>query len=158
MRYWFTAHYPPIKARQDTLNIYVQDKYLSTVRDLRQGDKVFVYEFKHGPGIRELKGGVEVILRHEPGAQGVICEADVLSELQSRQGYVPEQFIGKGLRNFKWQALTGERHLGLIPRQRVNELLGYKPGYSFFGFNGGRGIKEISREQYAALHAELFGS
>ena len=75
-----------------------------------------------------------------------------------RPDYLPEHYEGKGKRNFCWLAETGSRAFGFIPKATVNETLGYKPRYTLQGFNGGRGIKQISAEQYAKLHALLSGT
>lgn len=57
--------------------------------------------------------------------------------------------------NWQWMALTREIAQGLVPRQQVNRILGYDASYSFRGFNGGRGFKQIEPGQYADLLALL---
>jgi ribonuclease PH len=154
-RFWITAHYPPIKGGRDTFHIYIQNQYKRELLEPQPGDKVFIYEFKSGPGVRNTTNGVKTVLPHEPGAEAVVCEAEVITKLEELRDYVPQEFIGKGIRNYKWRARTGNRLFGHLPRVRVNQLLGYGDGHTFFGFNHGRGIKQITPEQYSALHDEF---
>ena len=151
-RYWLTTHWPPQNANpHDTFNIHIQDKFKDDLTELRKGDKVLFYEFKSGPNVTNERG--EVIHRRQQGREGIVCEAELITDLHLRPNYVPEHFEGKGERNFCWLAETGHHAFGFIPKATVNETLGYKPRYTLQGFNGGRGIKQISAEQYTALHA-----
>jgi hypothetical protein len=156
-RYWFTTHWPPYDHDgPDILNIYIQEQYRHAVDGMGPGDKVFVYEFRSGPNVTNEEG--EVIHRRLPGREAVVCEAEITTNLHVRPGYVPEHFEGRGIRNFRWEALTGRRVHGVVPRKQVNRILGYREGYVYYGFNGGRGIKEISPEEYDELHARLLGA
>ena len=151
-RYWLTTHWPPHKPiPNDTFNIHIQDKFKDDLSDLRRGDKALFYEFKSGPNSTDAQGNI--ILRRQQGREGIVCEAELITGLRPRPNYVPEYFEGKGKRNFRWQALTDNRLSGFVARSEVNKALGYKPGYTFMEFNGGRGIKQISPEQFAELHS-----
>ncbi len=156
-RYWVTTHWPPHKPiPNDTFNIHIQDKFKKDLSELQKGDKVLFYEFKSGPNITDPAG--EVIHRRQCGMEGIVCEAELKTDLHPRPNYVPEYFEGKGKRNFCWQALTESRISGYVPRVVVNKTLGYQSGYTFMGFNGGRGIKQISAAQHAELHALFTGA
>ena len=153
-RYWLTTHWPPHKPiPNDTFNVHIRDKYKDDLRDLQKGDKVLFYEFKSGPNMTDEHG--VVIKRRQTGREGIVCEAEIATDVHPRPNYVPEHFEGKGERNFCWQALTENRTFGFVTKPDVAKTLGYEPGYTFQGFNGGRGIKQISAEQYAELHARF---
>jgi hypothetical protein len=151
-RYWLTTHWPPQKPNPiDPFHIHIQDRFKKDLKDLQKGDKILFYEFKSGPNVVNDRG--EILKRRERGREGVVCEADLATDIQPRPNYVPERFEGKGVRNFCWEAFTENRRFGFVPKAEVNRVLRYAAEYTLQGFNGGRGIKEISPEQYAELHA-----
>src|SRR4051794_1645554 len=123
-RYWMTTHWPPQNPiAKDTFNIHIQDKFKKDLSDLRKGDKVLFYEFKSGPNLINERG--EIIQGRQKGREGIVCEAELVTDLHPRPDYVPEHYEGKGKRNFCWLAETGNRVSGFIPKATVNQTLGY---------------------------------
>ena len=151
-RYWLTAHWPPlIKNPNDTLNVYIQDQFKEVVETMRPDDRVLIYEVATGPSARVREQGTVVLSERQVGAQAIICDARVATELHERPGYIPEEFDGRGVKNYKWQALTDDRRKLWVLRASVNGVFDWGDGHNFHGFNHGRGIREISLAAYTAL-------
>jgi hypothetical protein len=151
-RYWLTAHWPPLVSNpNDTLHIYIQDQFKQVVETMRPGDRVLIYETASGPPARRRVEGILTVVERHVGAQAIICDARVASELHERPGYSPDEFDGKGTMNFKWQATTDDRKALSVPLAAVNGVFGWGMGHNFQGFNHGRGIREITAAEYTAI-------
>src|SRR5581483_12036752 len=97
MRYWFTTHWPRIKGGRDTLHIYLREEYKDAAPGLAPGDRVLIYEFRDGPRLQTPSG----VIRREPGAGGVICEAKVATALKPRpSNQSHETYVGGRIANW----------------------------------------------------------
>lgn len=155
-RYWFTTHWPRFKGGRDTLHIYLREEHRDAAPGLAPGDRVLVYEFKSGPSLL-LDGGTRI--HREVGKGGIICDARIVAPLQPRSSNEAQEIYVDGKKvNWSWIAETADRTMGYLPRGVVNELLGYAAGNYFYGFNGGRGIKELEPEVYARLRGAFIAA
>jgi hypothetical protein len=154
-RFWLTAHWPPLKSSDapDILNIYIQDRFKEVVEPMRHGDRVLVYELLTGPSERKIIDGKLVVIRRHLGKQAIICDARIATPVHERPNYKPQEFTGRGVLNYKWLATTDDRRPLLVPRLAVNAVFCWGDGHNFHGFNAGRGIRQITSEQYEALTA-----
>jgi hypothetical protein len=129
------------------LHVYLKDA--SFAPGLAKGDSVFIYEYVTGPGIVRDSGVIE---RRKRGKGGVICHATVITDLEPRSPHESfERYTNGKQANWRWIARTGERAGGFVPRETVNRLMGYEPGYKLFGFNAGRGIVSLEQDEYDKL-------
>lgn len=152
-RYWFTTHWPKFEGGRDTLHVYVKDT--SFAPNLATGDRVLIYEFLGGPSLLLLNGRV---IRREPGKGGIVCDALIVSGFEERPAAdAIERYTNGKTANWRYIARTDDRRPCFVAREKVNELLGYEPGYTLYGFNAGRGIIELKAEQYKALVAASGG-
>jgi hypothetical protein len=84
--------------------------------------------------------------------QGIIAAAEVVSDFrataskESRHRYVEPAEM-----NWGWEAGATVIARGFVPRDSVNEVLGYSPGHVFMGFNQGSGYKRIAADAYSTL-------
>lgn len=152
-KYWITTHWPPLPDGRDIMNVYIQDKHRDAVAGMAAGDRVLIYEFQSGPNLLKRDG---TVVRRNGGRAGIICEAEVATDLVPRPAAETyEQYTDGRAANWAWMATTKNRTLGFLDRSRVNAILGYDLQHRFYGFNGGRGIKELTPEDYAKLKAEF---
>ena len=148
MRYWFMTHYPPVPGQRDILNVYLQDKHRDAAKDMAPGDRIFIYEFLGGQDlVREGK-----IIRRETGHGAIVCEAAIGTKLCPRDPDDAIEIYTNGKKaNWAWIAATTNRTMGNLGRKQINAIFGYGPGNYFFGFNRGRGIKELDADVYQEL-------
>jgi len=148
-QYWLTTHWPPVRSSpqdNDRLNVHIQHKFKDYLSSMQPGDRVLFYETATGPP-KLINGKLE---KRENGRKAIVCDARVATPLELRPEYEPEEFNGRIL-DFRWQARTDDRRDLLIPRAAVIEWLGYGKGYTFQGFNAGRGILRIDETKYIDL-------
>jgi hypothetical protein len=150
---WITTHWPPLVDRPHVQNIYLQEKH-RTDCGIRPGDRVVVYEFKTRPKVVIPGTGRKV--ERAPGHEGVILAAEVVSDFRPGPPEIsPQQYDEREAMNWAWEAETRPLANGHVLRREVNRILGYSEDHRFFGFNHGKGYKQIELEQYATLYCLL---
>lgn len=148
-RYWITTQWPRYPGGPEPFDLFLKDK--SFAPGLAAGDAVFVYEFATGPAV-VLPSGAHS--RRDKGRGGVVCRATLTADLQARNpAEAVEQYTNGTTANWRWIARTGARQGGFVDRKVVNSILGYKPTYSYRGFNAGKGIKELQPGEFEQLSA-----
>ena len=151
-RYWLTTHWPELVVDPHEIRyVYIQDRFYNDVKTMNAGDRILVYEFESGPPEKMVENGKTVLRSRHKGRQAIVWDSRVTESLRPRKDYSPQTFGERDIKNFNWMATTDDHRPMDVPRPRVNEVLEYSPKNSFRGFNGGRGIKEISFAQYTEL-------
>lgn len=157
MNYWLTTHWPPrfdADPNDNSNGVWLPDGREAAGADFKKGDKVFIYQSRSGrPEILKRIDGSEYTVWSIEGKEGIIavCEAD--SEIFEDAGAEPSKYTDGSEIWWRWYApLTLLSKSGFVPRQRINEVLGYKTDYNFRGFGDlHSGLKKISEEQFNDL-------
>lgn len=150
MRDWLTTHYPHFQPDTEPWDIYLQRHHLAAIDGIAPGDRVFFYEFATR---RAWKGRAD----RPAGAQGVVRVGYVDGPVFKNDEGVTEYEDGTRA-EWCWQVPVGDFETdGFVGRERLCQVLGYKSGYTFRGFNGGTGVLELDATQGADLLA-LFRS
>jgi hypothetical protein len=148
-RYWLTTHWPPLPDGRDILNVYLQEHHRNAVAGMAPGDRLLIYEYLSGPDLLKPDG---TIVRRKAGRGGIICDARISTGLKPRSPEdAPEEYTDGRKANWAWIAETDDRKFGFLERQRTNAVLGYDEGYKLYGFNRGRGIIQLTPDEYAGL-------
>ncbi len=151
--YWITTHWPPLVDQPHQQNVYLQDQHCDGC-PINVGDMVVVYEFKSGPTLVVPETGKKV--KRAPGREGVVLAAEVVGEFRRRPPEVARQeYEERDSMYWGWEADTKALARGLVPRVEVNRILGYSNGHRFFGFNHGKGYKQIERGQFDEMLQRL---
>ena len=140
MKYWFTIH-APHGDRDLPWHIYLQEKYKDISKEIKINDKVFFYE---------TKTEKNKLYKFTNGRMGLVHIGTVTGEPYHRNAKTTytsgeTKDWGTGI------PTNAEDSEGLVSREKVVDILGYKSNYYFKGFNGGRGIKQIEVEQAQQL-------
>ena len=161
MKFWLTTHWPP-RINEDPNNIadgiWLPEGRESAGKDLKQGDRVIVYQARSGrTEIRKRIDGTEFSLPTIEGREGVIAICEVQSEISESLGSEPSKYADGSEIWWRWYApLVILSKSGFVPRKRMNTVLGYKPNFCLRGFGDFHsGLKEITREQFDSLK-EIF--
>jgi hypothetical protein len=156
MRYWITTHWPPREdepANRTPFGVWVPSNKLHVIQNLAPGDLVWIYEYGSGrPEERHGPTGGKIIVRCRPGRQGVIALVKATEAPKERAGSVPTRYVNGS--EIWWRYHAGTRPMntgGFIPRREAAVLLGHEPGYSFRGYNGGAGLREIGLSAHQRL-------
>lgn len=155
MRYWFTTHWP---AREDEpadrtpYGVWAPDDKLAVIKDLSQGDLVWIYEAKSGPIEEREEEGVTRRVRCRRGRMGVIGLVVATEPPQEAAGSRAEQYVGRTGIWWRYHAATRPFNTaGFIPMSEAVLLLGHKPAFNFHGYGGGSGLKEIGLAAHERL-------
>jgi len=161
MNYWMTTHWPPNQGvnldKFSPQGVWLPDKREKAGDDIEIGDRVLVYQSKTGRSeIKNIKGK-RVIYRPIQGREGIIAIAEVISDLEALEDSMPSKYTyGKDIW-WRWYADTCHISMnGFVPRIKVNEILGYKPGNTLRGFGDYKsGLKKLSETEYNELVSEF---
>lgn len=157
MNYWMTTHWPPNEKEdlEDFIprGIWLPDGRERAGADIEIGDRVLIYQSKTGrPEIKHIKGK-RVILRPVQGKEAIIAMAEVIGDLEELRDSIPTKYtFGKDIW-WRWHADTRPISMnGFVPRLKVNQILGYKPGNPLRGFGDFKsGLKKLSESEYNEL-------
>lgn len=144
MNNWLTTHWPHPIPDDHPWHIYLQRDHRDAATGITDGDRVFFYEFlRHKP----LRNPTKLYAK---GQQGVV-----------RMGYVNGKRFRRdttfeysdGSRGYWSWTIPVERHEagGFVARRRLCQILNYKLGYNFHGFQSGTGIKKLDDDEAAEL-------
>jgi hypothetical protein len=163
MRHWLTTHWPnPVDRAADAphYNVWIPDGKVEAANGMDRGDLVFVYETGRGKTTLEryLDGTTKPISRHV-GRQGVVGLLRVLDKPSQPLDSKPEVFTDGTKKWWRYIAPTENvNSSGFVPRQKVAEVLNFKPKYVFKGFGiKNSGLGRLTPEQFAEL-LHLFGT
>ena len=157
MNYWMTTHWPPNEKEdlEDFIprGIWLPDGRERAGADIEIGDRVLIYQSKTGrPEIKHIKGK-RVILRPVQGKEAIIAMAEVIGDLEELRDSIPTKYtFGKDIW-WRWHADTRPISMnGFVPRLKVNQILGYKPGNPLRGFGDFKsGLKKLDEDEYNEL-------
>jgi hypothetical protein len=163
MNYWMTTHWPPKESEQDEVagGVWLPDGRESAGQDLTAGDRVVIYQTRSGPvELRRTPEGKEKKIRCVNGAEGIIAITKVKGPLLANGRPDPTTYLGRQ-KAIWWRWFAPVEILtrtGFVPRAEVNNALGYKPGWSLFGFGDRHsGLKRLSEQEYQILADQLNG-
>jgi len=140
VRNWLTTHYPHYEPDVEPWHIYLQRQYKHAVDGIAVGDRVFFYEFATRRARKDRA-------QKPDGAQGVVRVGFVAGPLFKNTEGTTEYDDG-GDAEWCWEVPADRFEVdGFVARERLCELLGYKRNYTFRGFSGGTGVKQIGAMQ-----------
>lgn len=157
LKYWLTTQWPNRRSgRRDAPHsgVWVADNKRDVIAPMRVGDLVWMYESINGrPIIQERADGEVRTIRHHRGRGGIVTLAVVTEEAEEDPEREPETYGDGTSIWWRWHAKTRiVNSAGFIPREEVNELLGYKPNNPLRGFGTqSSGLAEIPAE----VHQEI---
>lgn len=160
---WLTIQWP---ARRDARGrapegfpdepegVWIQREHAEVAHRIQAGDRVFVYETRTGPSLRQA-GIVYSCVR---GRQGIVA-VGVVGRLEPPNDDVQHYTTGRRRRR-QWSFGGGfASHVdlqGFVPRWRLNRILGYSRNYVYLGFGESRsGTGELSRQEAKAIQREF---
>lgn len=154
-KYWITTQWPQYEVRNvDDFDIELQEKHEDTRRELQKGDLIFIYELKTG----YVEKGCG---KRETGRCGIIALVQANENFEENPKRELRTFYdGKKEIKMRWKWLAKAKTVsknGFVPREKLNEILGYKPKYTLRGFGKGSGLQIITKEQFCRL-LKLFNS
>ena len=154
MNCWVTTHWPPSEDNPDEIadGLWVQDGREIAGADVRKGDIVVVYQHKTGKTkVRRQPDGKKLPVKNLKGKGGVIAITEAQGLLYAREDSKPEEYTDGSRRWWRWYTpLKLVTRSGFVSRQRLNEILDYKPNHSLHGFGKPKssGLKKISQEEF----------
>lgn len=156
--YWITTHWPP-RVGQDNPNdntsgVWLPDGREAAGRDLKKGDKVFIYQSRSGrPELHKKLDGSQEIIRSIRGKEGIIAVCEAQDSIYAQPDSEPTTYTDGTTLWWRWYApLKILSKSGFVHRERVNPTLGYSPDYPLRGFGDHRsGLKKISEQQFNDL-------
>jgi hypothetical protein len=157
MHYWITTHWP-FPADEDSSQIhegvYVADGNRHVVKDMKEGDLVFIYETGTG---RPFKGEDNTTVYYHAGREGIVELAEIESEIYPVEYSKPTKYANGTQIWWKYCADTKPLNTrGFIPREWLNKVLNYRPNNLLRGFGDYHsGVKQLSEEQFNALLAQF---
>jgi len=152
-KYWITTHWPPeIETDLDyTVWLYDGTEHVGSL--MEPGDRVWIYQSKGGRLIiRQWPHGSKYKLKRKQGKEGIIALVELTSKLYDSGG-TPERYDNDTERWWRWRADTRlVNQSGLVPREQLNSLLGYRRNFGFRAFGDGHsGVKHIDE----TLHRQI---
>jgi hypothetical protein len=154
MRYWLVTHWPHLtNENPDELpsGVWLQERAMDIGQFVSEGDMVVIYQSNGGPAmLRRLVPGAppERFGRH-PGLGGVAVICQAIEPVTEDSTIPEEEFAGDRIYRWNWHARTSlVTAAGRLTRDDLNIILGYDEGNYFRGFNHGRGIKELTEEEF----------
>lgn len=155
MRYWFTTHWPPREdepADRTPYGVWAPDDKLAVIKDLAQGDLVWIYEAKSGPTEERQEESVTWRIRCRRGKMGVIGLVQAIEPAKQLAGSKEERYVGRPPIWWHYHAATRPFNTaGFLPMEEAVLLLGHKPGWNLHGYGGGSGLKEIGLAAHERL-------
>ena len=154
--YWITTQWPPYEGDGHDFNIELQYHHKDAGQRLEPDDSIFIYELRTG---RVQKG---VGLKRQTGRAGIIALVKAIDCFKETSGAECTIFCdGKEETKMYWKWIAKIKIVsesGFVPRDEVNEILGYSPKYTLRGFGEmGSGLKIITKSQFYKL-LESFNS
>ncbi len=157
MRYWITTHWPH---RTDTdknevhEDVHVPDGREKSVSGMCKGDLVFIYETKTGRSeIEKTIDGGKKIINRRIGMEGIVVLAEIYTKPYEVEDSEPIKYDDGS--KIWWRYCANTKTInshGFVPREKVNQILGYDKDYSLRGFGiKHSGVKEISSKEYQEL-------
>lgn len=147
MASWLTTHYPHPVPDHHPWHVYLQEQHRDAVEGIQTGDLVFFYEFA---AQKPVKGGLKTAV----GRQGIVRVAKVSGPIYGRDAVI--EYQGGETKNWSWGVPTNDADIeGFVGREKMCEILGYKPSYQFRGFGGGTGVKRLDEVQAVNLLREF---
>ena len=144
MNYWLTIHWPLRVDEDDSVNwrnwVFLAEGWKGVGRDIRPGDRVFVYETESAPRVRKGKR----LISRKPGRKGVVAVARVRTQLQDDADTKAEELEDGRVRCWRYRAKTTTEREGFLSLAELRRLLG-KPGFSA-RIPGG--LLRLSEEQF----------
>jgi hypothetical protein len=155
-KFWLTTQWPPLES--DPPNhlhegVWLHEGKEDHARGMAPNDFLLIYELQGGPCLNQHADGRTRTIHRRSGRRGIVVLARITSALLDEEW--PSEEFDDG-RTIRWRYHAETEILdaeGFVPWQRVNEILGFKAGYTFRGFGGGSGLKEISIGEFEALRA-----
>jgi hypothetical protein len=154
-RYWLTTHWPPPLGPDRGVppwrHIWLREQKQSAGKNLRPGDKVFIYESAKGRAYESPRpdGGTD---QYKPGKgrQGIVSVGEVARRLQPDGWQQPHDYGGGETKWWRWKAPT-EHHndKGFVSREHVHAIIGGHP--NLLGLGGGSGLLELTEGKYQQL-------
>jgi hypothetical protein len=153
MNYWVTTHWPPREDNSKELvdAIWVPEGRETAGKDVRRGDLVVIYQSKYGRTLlKRQSDGKELRVKSMRGKEGVIAIAEAQDSIYALGDTTPSDYADGSSIWWRWYApLKLITRTGFVPRQSLNEILGYAPNYSLHGFGDAKsGLKKVSKEQF----------
>jgi hypothetical protein len=140
--------------------VYVPDGHQANAKALQEGDLVFIYE--SGRGETEVlydAFGNRVLRKCLVGEQAIVTVAEVADSLLKHPNWPVTKYVGGRTRWWCWHAPTRQESTnGRVSRERVNEIMGWKPGNRLRGLGKGSGVIEVSADKAEALLDAFSGS
>lgn len=160
MAFWLTTQWPLRKGEVEHRGVYVTDAGRPVIARLEPGDLVAIYESATGR-TRVVKNadGSDQRLPCGPGRQGVVGLHEVVGLAAESEENKPENYVDGTIRWWRWTAPTEPvSTTGFVPRNTLNELLGFAPAYNYRGYGERHsGLAELTSESFATV-AEAFKS
>lgn len=160
---WLTVQWParrdrwgesPADFEDEPHGVWVEREHEEVAKRLRVGDRVFVYETRTGPSLRQ-DGRVYSCVR---GRQGIVAVGRI-RRLEPSNSDV--QHYASGRRRTRRWAFGGSfgrsvDRKGFVPRGEVNRILGYARRYVFLGFGTDRsGTGPLTLDEATRLQASF---
>jgi len=134
--------------------IWVPDGREEAGKDLRKGDLVAVYQSLTGrTEIFKRAEGREYSVKTIRGKGGVIALCEAQESLYVFKESSPSLYTNGTTIWWRWFAsLRVISKSGFLPRQKLNEILGYSPNNPLHGFGDKKsGLKKIPKEQFLEI-------
>ncbi len=155
MNYWITTHWPPRIGDNGTdTYVRVAEGREQAADDMRQGDRVAIYEAKSDPReVDTLPNGSTRKIPRKPGKGGMICYGTVDSAILYDPHCKPTNYVRRKKTRWCWYApVTVKSRKGFVNRQDINKIIGYELAYSLHGIGVEHsGLKNITEAEFNQL-------
>jgi hypothetical protein len=115
-------------------HVYLKEEHRFLGNDIRIGDHIFFYEAKNGYG------------HFDEGRMGIVRISIVSATPYQRNHHQPYAPGNEGEWDFAIPAEPLDTS-GFVPRTQVNVVMGYAYNYVYYGYNRGKGIKQLTPMQ-----------
>ena len=134
--------------------VHIPDGRETSVSGMNKGDLVFIYESKTGRSeVETTIDGEKNIIRRHRGREGIVVLAEIVTKPYKDEDSEPTKYIDDT--EIWWRFYADTKTInshGFIPREKVNQILGYAKDYHYRGFGTKHsGVKEITQQQYRDL-------
>lgn len=157
MARWLTTHWP-MRVDEPEHNphsgVWVISERRDVISQVQPCDHVFIYETKTGKvELRLTANGREVPIRRRTGREGIVALVEVTKLADEPKGSKPQKYTDGSTMWWRWHAPTRPINTsGFIPREQVNDILGYDRAYVFRGYGEGKsGLGRLREDQYEQL-------
>lgn len=147
MAFWFTTHYPHPRPDTHPWHVYLREEFADVARRFVAGDRVLFFETKYHKPMRDGR-------RFPVGRRGVVVAATVAGSFEERHASLAVAEYADGTTaNWLWNVPTRDAdHDGFVGWEDVNDVLGYRDGYTMRGFGvRGSGVRPVTEDQHDRL-------